>query len=158
MRSRLIELLKADIESYDLQPFTTAHLSRINQKERELLELLEEKNRPMILLDEANKLDEAKPLQAPLLTLLDKEAVRLYLGGDISEKIPTERLVADASLLKREIRIRDGKETGEQAFPTNTVGDLEYLLMKYIKEIRWRLKFSGASPSEREASIRLLES
>ncbi len=47
MRSRLIELLKADIESYELQPFTTPHLSRIAQKEQELLALLEEKNHPV---------------------------------------------------------------------------------------------------------------
>lgn len=47
MRSRLIELLRSDIESHDLQPFTTPHLSRIARKEQELLALLEEKNHPV---------------------------------------------------------------------------------------------------------------
>ncbi len=132
MRTRLIELLKADIETYELQPFTTPHLSRIAQKEQELLLLLEKKY--AVVADETHGGPEPTPP-----TPLNEEDKRLYLGGCFDDSTPTERLVADASLLRRELRLRAGLELGDPAFPGDSVETLKHALEIYVESLRKRL-------------------
>jgi len=126
MRKSLIELLKSDIAYHDAALMTTPHLSNIRNKEAELLALLEAPDR--------------EPGPEVPVTVLDKDALRLFLGGAFSDRTPTERLVADASLIRRDLRIRAGEERGEAAFPDDPTDTLHVALECYGEEIRKRLR------------------